>query len=193
MNQVIVTINDDYDQYNIKGCLGVVLAYDRDKRFLVKVIEGKETGLYVWLKPHWLDGIDEVVGSYQHMALYKFPSNIDTPESKKERFKYYKNQVRKPYNCFSKSHLEYQIKVGEVNYKLSTRKALISKVRYALQTDQDFSIWCNLKSKWSSASGGVVDSSFYENSYDIYDNNFTEVDKKVRNLQRKIEKIIKEY
>ncbi|HCM0371075.1 TPA: hypothetical protein N2626_004541, partial [Salmonella enterica] len=63
MNQVIVTINDDYGQYNIKGCLGVILAYDRDKRFLVKVIEGKEVGIHVWLKPHWLDGIDEVVGS----------------------------------------------------------------------------------------------------------------------------------
>lgn len=47
MNQVIVTINDDYGQYNIKGCLGVVLAYDRDKRFLVKVIEGEETGIHV--------------------------------------------------------------------------------------------------------------------------------------------------
>lgn len=188
-----VTINADYDQFNIKGCVGNIVAYDRDKRFLVEILEGKHAGEKIWLKLHWLDGADDWVGSYRHMALYKLPTNIENPESKKERFKYYKSRVRKPYNSFSKSHLEYQIEVGGVNYKISTRKKLISKIRYALQTDQDFSIWCNLKSKWSSASGGVVDSSFSENSYDVYYNNFREVDKKVSGLQRKIEKIIQEY
>ena len=188
-----VTINCDYDQFKIEGCNGNVIAYDRDKRFLVHVIDGECKGEFIWLKLHWLDGIDDWVGSYRHMALYKLPTNIENPEPKKERFDYYKNRVRKTYNCFSKSHLEYQIKVGDVNYKLSTRRHLLKKIRFALQTNQDFDVWCNLQSKWSSASGYVVESSYENNDFWLYDNNFKEVQKKISGLQRKIEKVINEY
>ncbi|HCH9056042.1 TPA: hypothetical protein NNT21_004449 [Salmonella enterica] len=192
MNEVIVTINDDYDQYNTKGCLGVVLAYDRDKRFLVKVIEGKEVGLHVWLKPHWLDGIDEVVGSYRHMALYKFPSNIDTPETKKERFQYYKERTRKPYKGFQNGMCMFSIKVDDVWFDNMTRKKLISKVRHCLQNDCNFIINIYYNEKYSFTSSCLMESSIKDNDYTLYDLG-VELDKKCGSLQRKIENIIKEY
>lgn len=192
MNQVIVTINDDYDQYNIKGCLGVVLAYDRDKRFLVKVIEGKETGLHVWLKQYWLDGIDEVVGSYRHMALYKFPSNVDTPETKKERFQYYKERTRKPYKCFQNGMCMFSIKVDDVWFHNLTRKKLISKVRHCLQNNCDFIINVYSHEKFGFYSGCLIESSAKDNDYTLYDLS-SDVNKLCDSLQRKLEKIIEEY
>lgn len=194
MNEVIVTINDDYDQYNTKGCLGVVLAYDRDKRFLVKVIEGKEKGLHVWLKPHWLDGIDEVVGSYRHMALYKFPSNVDTPETKKERFQYYKERTRKPYKGFQNGTCMFSIRIDDVWIDNLTRKRLISKVRHCLQNDKSFEMNAYVNTKTSFCCGALVSYNNKRDWYVIYGHTgVSEVDQYCTNFTLKLKKIIKEY
>ena len=61
----IVMINDDYSDWKVKGLLVEVVGYDRDKRYLVKLLEKSHTehlniGDTIWLKPHWLDGIENI-------------------------------------------------------------------------------------------------------------------------------------
>ena len=76
MGKYIVTINEDYDDWKIKGLLAEVIAWDRDKRFLVKLLENSKTqylniGDTIWLKPHWLDGIYDNLNRFT--AIYKLP------------------------------------------------------------------------------------------------------------------------
>lgn len=189
MKQVILTINSNYYTLEIEGCKCKVLAYDRDKRFLAQLIDGKHTGEYVWLKPHWFDDIHKHYGSYQHMALYKLPSNIENPENKKERFSYYKSRTRKRYNNSSRCNLS--IKVGNVWYDNLSRKQFITKLRFALQTNQDVYSIAHVYKKWGSASGFVI--SVDENEYSVDYANFKEVDRKIRGFQRKLAKLIDSY
>ena len=39
----IVMINDDYSDWKVKGLLAEVVGYDRDKRYLVKLLEKSQT------------------------------------------------------------------------------------------------------------------------------------------------------
>lgn len=191
MKEPILTINDDYYSFEIKGCKCKVLAYDRDKRFLVELLDGKDVGECVWLKPHWFDDIHKHYGSYQHMALYKLPSNIENPENKKERFSYYKSCTRKRYNNSSRCNLS--IKVGDVWYDNLSRKQLITKLRFALQTNQDVYSIVHVYKKWGSASGCVIEISVDENEYCVDYANFKEVARKIRGFQRKLAKLIDSY
>lgn len=98
MKKYLVTINDDYYDWKIKGLLAEVVGWDRDKRFLVKLLESSETeylniGDTIWLKPHWLDGI------YDHMnhftTIHKLPYDLRDVRTKEERWKEYKNRVKR--------------------------------------------------------------------------------------------------
>ena len=75
----IVTINDGYSDWKVKGLLAEVVGYDRDKRYLVKLLEKSQTeylniGDAIWLKPHWLDGIENICNCFT--AIHKFPYDL---------------------------------------------------------------------------------------------------------------------
>ena len=185
----IVMINDDYSDWKIKGLLAEVVGYDRDKRYLVKLLEKSQTeylniGDAIWLKPHWLDGIENICNCFT--AIHKFPYDLKSVDGKRERWKEYKERSRR-------DKVEFWISYGDTNLQGLTRKQVISKVRYALQNKLDFDVSVMQITKWGSASGRVIESSFKENSYHVYERNFTEISKLIRGFQRQLVKVVESY
>lgn len=185
----IVTINDDYSDWKVKGLLAEVVGYDRDKRYLVKLLEKSQTeylnvGDTIWLKPHWLDGIENICNCFT--AIHKFPYDLTNDSYKKDRWKEYKERSRR-------DKVEFRISYGETNLQGLTRKQVISKVKYALQNDLDFNVSVMQITKWGSATGRVIESSLKENSYCVYERNFTEISKLVRGFQRQLVKVVESY
>ena len=66
-------------------------------------------------------------------------------------------------------------------------------MRYALQNNLDFDVSVMQITKWGSASGHVIESSFKENSYYVYERNFTEISKLIRGFQRQLVKVVESY
>ena len=89
--------------------------------------------------------------------------------------------------------MEFWISYGETNLQGLTRKQVISKVKYALQNDLDFNVSVMQITKWGSATGRVIESSLKENSYCVYERNFTEISKLIRGFQRQLVKIVESY
>ena len=82
----VVMINDDYSDWKVKGLIGEVVGYDRDKRYLVKLLEKSQTeylniGDTIWLKTHWLDGIETICNCFT--AIHKFPYDLTNDSCKK--------------------------------------------------------------------------------------------------------------
>lgn len=189
MKKNIVTINEDYDDWKIKGLLAEVVGYDRDKRYLVKLLENSQTDYLnvndvIWLKPHWLDGIESICDRFT--AIHKFPYSLDDISSKKERWKEYKSRTRR--DC-----TKFWITCGEQSFNNLTRSKLLTKIKYCLQNDLDFISGVRVTSKWSTCFGQVVESSYKENYFDIDKTNFAEIKKEIGGLQRKISNLILNY
>lgn len=185
----IVTINDDYGDWKIKGLIGEVVGYDRDKRYLVKLLENSQTeylnvGDTIWLKPHWLDGIEKICNRFT--AIHKFNYDVDNTQTKRERWGDYKARTRR-------DNTKFWITCGEKAFDNLNRRGLLRKIRYSLYNNLDFIAGVNKISKWGSASGFVVESSFKENTYNIEGRNFREVEKEIKNFQKKIGKLISKY
>lgn len=185
----IVTINDDYSDWKVKGLMGEVVGYDRDKRYLVKLLEKSQTeylniGDTVWLKPHWLDGIENICNCFT--AIHKFPYDLTNNSCKKDRWEEYKERSRR-------DRVEFWISYGETNLQGLTRKQVISKVRHALQNNLDFNVSVMQITKWGSATGRVIESSFKENSYYVCERNFTEISKLIKGFQRQLVKVVESY
>ena len=183
MKKYLVTINNDYDDWKIKGLLAEVVGWDRDKRFLVKLLENSETkylniGDTIWLKPHWLDGI------YNHMnrftAIHKLPYDLGDARTKKERWKEYKNRVKRFKTRF------FILEDGN-KYDNLTRKQVIGHIRRIKDKDTDFFVGLNFESKWSFVSGSVVECD--QDGYWL-PNNFSEVTKRIKNFQNKVAKLL---
>ena len=185
----VVVINDDYADWKIKGLLAEVVGYDRDKRYLVKLLENSQTdylnvGDTIWLKPQWLDGIDEVCNRLT--AIHKFPYDLEDSRTKKDRWKEYKERSRR-------DKISYCVSYGDVLLQDLTRNQAITKVKHALQNNLDFDISVSIKTKWGSMSGWVMESSFVNNDYHVHSRNFKEVTKVISGLQRKLVKIVESY
>lgn len=183
MKKYLVTINGDYDDWKIKGLLAEVVGWDRDKRFLVKLLENSETeylniGDTIWLKPLWLDGI------YDHMnrftAIHKLPYDLSDVRTKKERWKEYKNRVKR-------FKTKFYIVDGDNEYDNLTRKQVIGHLRRIKDKDTDFFVGLNFESKWSFDSGVVVECD--QEGYWL-PNNSKEVTKRIKNFQNKIAKLV---
>ena len=184
MGKYIVTINEDYDDWKIKGLLAEVIAWDRDKRFLVKLLENSKTeylniGDTIWLKPHWLDGIYDNLNRFT--AIYKLPYDENDKRSKKERWKEYKQRVKR-------FKTRFYLIIGDKRYDDLNRKQVIGHMMYLKDTTDDFRVGVYFDTKTSFCSGSVV-----ECDTDGYwtPNNFKEVSKRVSNLQNKISKILR--
>ena len=185
----IVTINDDYDDWKIKGLIAEVVGYDRDKRYLVKLLENSQTdylniGDTIWLKPYWLDGIEKICNRFT--AIHKFNYDNENPQSKKQRWEDYKARTRV-------DNTKFWITCGEESFDNLNRSKLLRKIRHCLQNDLDFLAGVHKTSKWGSASGFVVESSFKENTYSIEGRNFKEIEKEISSFQKKIGKLISKY
>ena len=184
MSKYIVTINDDYDDWKIKGLLAEVVAWDRDKRFLVKLLENSQTdylniGDTIWLKPHWLDGIYDNLNRFT--AIHKLPYGEDDKRTKKDRWKEYKQRVKR-------FKTRFYLVVGDKNYDNLNRQQVIGHMMFLKDTTDDFRVGVYFNTKTSFCSGSVVECD--EDGY-WTPNNFTEVSKRVSNLQNKISKILR--
>lgn len=184
MAKFVVTINADYDDWKIKGLLAEVVAWDRDKRFLVKLLENSQTdylnvGDTIWLKPHWLDGIYDKMNRFT--AIHKLPYDEDDKRTKKERWKEYKQLVKRFKTSF-------YLVVGDKCYDKLNRKQVIGHMMHLKDTADDFKVGVYFDTKTSFCSGSVVECD--EFGFWI-PNNFREVSKRVSNLQNKVSKILK--
>ena len=183
MKKYLVTINDDYDDWKIKGLLAEVVGWDRDKRFLVKLLEDSQTeylniGDAIWLKPHLLDGI------YDHMTLFTaihiLPYDLADRRTKEERWKEYKERVKR-------FKTEFFIIEGGNKYSNLTRKQVIGHMKHIKDKGTDFFIGLNIKSKRFCASGSVIECD--QDGYWL-PNNSKEVTKRIKNFQNKIAKLV---
>lgn len=182
----IVTINCDLDHMFLKGALAKVIAYDRDKRYLVELLENTtnmNVGDKIWLKPHWFDNFRNKANE-RFTHIHKFPYSDTDTRSKKERWVEYKEGSRR-------SKVVFDVTLSDnVRYMNLTRKQVLTKLRHALKNDLDINVAVYYTHKWGSYSGYVLESIFIDNSYSIEFKNFKKIDGMIKNFQKKLEKII---
>lgn len=184
MKKVIVTINDDYGDWKIKGLLAEVMYWDGDKKFGVKLLENSQTeylniGDVIWLKPMWLDGIWGN-GCKKFNVLYKFPYDENDTRTKKERYRDYKERSKR-------YKMQFQMKIGQGIWKNVSRKQIINQMRILKDTQDNFCVDIDFETKWSSMSGCLVECN--ETGYTLQ-RNFIEVERKVKNFQQRIGRIL---
>lgn len=184
MKKTTVTINNDYDDWKIKGLLAEVLYWDGDKKFGVKLLEKSQTpylniGDVIWLKPMWLDGIWDN-GRKKLNVLYKLPAHENDTRTKKERYRDYKNRSKR-------YKMEFELQINNGEWKKVSRKQIINQMHILKDTQDDFCVRIDFETKWSSMSGCLVECD--ESGYTLQ-RNFIEVERKIKNFQQRIGRIL---
>lgn len=199
----IVTINADEHE----GKQAEIVAYDRDKRYQVRLLESGELH---WFKPHWLDGIEKYFDGYRFKPIYKLPYHVeDDKRPFKERYQEYVDRTRRHYKSYAPTKHDYFLAVYDKtqnvredgyylgnptlvyfdNLKLSDVKR---KIRYAVQNKLSFHLAMHIWEKTFSSGADILDYDQETGDWAIY-NQMKDNKRLVESIERSVEKVLYSY